>query len=158
MTLRFLLDTNLISEPLRRRSKPRLLARLEQHGTKLAIAAPIWHGVWFGCIRRRPSPKRRVIEAYLNEVVAVPLLVLAYDELAAGWHPRERARLAAAGKTPPSVDGQIAAIAVTRELTLVTLNEADYRDFQTLTVINWVESERRPIGPSLAVLVRGWAG
>ena len=45
MTPRFLLDTNLISEPLRPRPNPSVLARLEQHEAELAIAAPVWHAL-----------------------------------------------------------------------------------------------------------------
>jgi predicted nucleic acid-binding protein len=43
---------------------------------------------------------------------------------AAEWHAAERARLAALGKTPPFVDGQITAIAYANSLTLVTLNSS----------------------------------
>jgi tRNA(fMet)-specific endonuclease VapC len=63
--------------------------------------------------------------------------ILPYDADAADWHAAERARLAFAGRVPPFVDGQIAAIAVTRGLTLVTANVADFRPFAGLTVIDW---------------------
>ncbi|MFN8635054.1 MAG: hypothetical protein U0893_14455 [Chloroflexota bacterium] len=63
--------------------------------------------------------------------------ILPYDSAAADWHARERARLAAIGQTPPFVDGQIAAIAVTNGLTLVTANVADFRAFAELIVVDW---------------------
>ncbi len=137
MTLRYLLDTNVVSEPLRPRPNSKLLTRLQQHQAELAIAAPVWHELWFGCHRLPASAKRNAIEAYLNEVVAVTMPVLAYDERAAEWHARDRARLVSAGKTPAFVDGQIAAIAVTCDLELVTLNAADYNDFEGLSVADW---------------------
>jgi tRNA(fMet)-specific endonuclease VapC len=133
-----LLDTNVVSEPLRPRPNGKLVAMLRQNQTELAIAAPVWHELWFGCHRLPDSAKRSAIETYLNEVVAVTMPVLAYDERAAEWHARERARLVAAGKTPAFVEGQIAAIAVTRGLVLVTLNAADYQDFESLAIENWV--------------------
>ncbi len=49
----------------------------------------------------------------------------------------ERARLAAHGRTLPFVDGQIAAIAQTNNLVLVTANAADFRDFAGLTIEDW---------------------
>ena len=96
-----------------------------------------WHELWFGCQRLPPSSQRSTIEAYLNEVVAVTMPVLPYDERAAEWHAEERARLVGSGKTPSFVDGQIAAVAVTSALVLVTRNVVDYRDFTTLTVTTW---------------------
>jgi len=45
--------------------------------------------------------------------------------------------LAAAGLTPPHVDGQIAAITATRGLTLVTADLADFQHFAGLTVVDW---------------------
>lgn len=138
MTPRFLLDTNVVSEPLRPSPNDKLVTRLQQHQAELAIAAPVWHELWFGLHRLPVSAKRSAIETYLNEVVAVTMPVLAYDERAAEWHARERARLASAGKTPAFVDGQIAAIAVTHGLALVTLNKVDYQDFDDLAIENWV--------------------
>lgn len=139
MTPRFMLDTNVVAEPLGPRPNRGVLARLREHQAELTIAAPVWHELWFGSHRLPPSAKRRAIETYLHDVVAVTMPVLAYDERAAEWHARERARLAAAGPNPPSVDGQIAAIAVTQGLTLVTLNAADYADFEGLSVADWAE-------------------
>ena len=138
MSLRFLLDTHIVSEPLRPRPNVRLLARLQQHPAEIAIAAPVWHELWFGCHRLPVSAKRTAIEAYLNDVVAVTMPVLSYDERAAEWHAAERARLAAAGKTPAFVDGQIAAVAVTNDLALVTLNPTDYLEFAQLSLTDWI--------------------
>ncbi len=136
--MRFLLDTNIVSEPLKPRPLTALLKQLELHRSEIAIAALTWHELWFGCQRLPPSAKRSAIETYLNEVVAVTMPVLPYDERAAEWHAAERARLVGSGKTPSFVDGQIAGVAVTNALVLVTRNVVDYRDFTTLTVTDWV--------------------
>lgn len=50
---------------------------------------------------------------------------------------KERARLVPRGATPPFADGQIAAIASVNELTLVTFNDADFRQFEGLRVLSW---------------------
>jgi tRNA(fMet)-specific endonuclease VapC len=68
-----------------------------------------------------------------------PLTVLPYDREAALWHSEERARLTSQERTPPFIDGQIAAIAVVNNLTLVTRNTDDFVDFAGLTVENWFE-------------------
>jgi tRNA(fMet)-specific endonuclease VapC len=113
------------------------MSQLERRQAEIAIAAVVWHELWFGCLRLPRSAKRTAIESYLNDVVAATMSVLLYDERAAEWHAAKRARLAAIGKLPAFVNGQIAATAYTNELTLVTLNTVDYRDFAGLSVENW---------------------
>lgn len=135
--MRFLLDTGVVSSPIAKVPNARIIAQLEAHGPACAIAAPVWHELVFGC-RRLPKGKRRsALEAYLDEVVEATLPILPYDTRAAGWHAVERARLVAAGGTAPFVDGQIAAIAAVNQLTLVTTNLADFRQFRGLTAIDW---------------------
>ena len=132
-----MLDTSTVSAPMWKTPNPRVLAQLEAHGAFSAIASPVWHELIFGC-RRLPRGKRRLaLEAYIEDVVRATLPILPYDDLAAAWHAAERARLEAAGKAAPFVDGQIAAIAATRELTLVTANVADFRRFRGVTVVDW---------------------
>lgn len=137
MTPRYLLDTNVISEPLRPQPDQRTMARFRQHQSEIAIAAVVWHELWYGCSRLQTAARRTAIEQYLNEVVGVSLAILPYDEAAARWHAYERARLVAVGRTPPFADGQIAAIAATRQLTLVTFNTSDYSEFADLAVEDW---------------------
>ena len=64
--------------------------------------------------------------------------VLEYDQRAADWHAIEKARLDAAGRTPSFTDGQIAAIACVRTMTLVTLNRRHFRNFKGLRIQSWV--------------------
>ncbi|MDZ4717397.1 MAG: type II toxin-antitoxin system VapC family toxin [Roseiflexaceae bacterium] len=137
MTLRYLLDTNVISEPLRPAPHPGVLARLQQHSGTIAIAAVVWHELLFGSARLPTSARRTMIERYLHQVVVATLPILPYDTRAADWHAQERARLAALGRIPPFADSQIAAIAQTNQLVLVTFNTADYTDFSGLVVEDW---------------------
>jgi len=134
---RYLLDTNIVSEPLRPRPDARVLARLQQHTDQLAIAAIVWHELLFGAERLPPSARRTAIEQYLFQVIATTIPILAYDQQAATWHAAERARLAGQGRTPSFADGQIAAVAQTNQLVLVTFNTADYADFTGLTIEDW---------------------
>ena len=65
------------------------------------------------------------------------LPILDYDQRAAEWHARERARLALTGRTPAFANGRIAAIARVNDLTLVTRNQWDFRWFQGLRLEGW---------------------
>jgi tRNA(fMet)-specific endonuclease VapC len=134
---RYLLDTNVLSEPLLPAPNAGVLQRLHAHADEIATAAPVWHELMFGSRRLPPSRRRRVVERYLLDVVRATIPILAYDVAAADWHAAERARLVGAGRTPPFVDGQIAAIARTNGLTLVTANVADFAGFEGLRVEDW---------------------
>lgn len=135
---RYLLDTSTVSAVVWKTPNEGVLTKLDEHGGECAICAPVWHELQFGA-RRLPKGKRReMLEAFLEEVVRATLPILAYDERAAEWHGEERARLERAGRSAPFVDGQIAAIAVTSGLPLVTANPVDFRPFKGLTVLNWV--------------------
>jgi tRNA(fMet)-specific endonuclease VapC len=138
--MRYLLDTNVLSEPLRPAPNLAVLARLRAHGGDLATAAPVWHELLFGAQRLPASRRRRAIERYLQDVVRPTVPILAYDTLAAEWHARERARLAQIGYQRPFVDGQVAAIAITNELVLVSANIADFADFEGLNIEDWQAS------------------
>ncbi len=133
----FLLDTNILSEPLRPAPNPRVMESLVRSSGLTATATVVFHEMLYGCYRLPNSRKRQAIEAYLREEVEAKLLLLPYDTEAAKWHASERARLVKLGKTPSYVDGQIAAIAVVNNLVLVTNNEADYADFQGIVIENW---------------------
>ncbi|WP_036489749.1 type II toxin-antitoxin system VapC family toxin [Myxosarcina sp. GI1] len=137
MTLRYLLDTNVVSEPVRPKPNPAVLAKLQAHQEEIGTAVVVWHELLFGCQRLLPSKKRRKIETYLQKVVQPHIPLLPYDETAATWHAKERTRLVAAGKTPAFVDGQIAAIAYTNNLILVTNNTSDFQNFLNLKLENW---------------------
>ncbi len=70
-------------------------------------------------------------------MLASGLTVLPYDTTAALWHGEQRARLEARGLKPPFADGQIAAIAATQGLVLVTRNTSDFELFDGLQLLNW---------------------
>lgn len=136
---RYLLDTNVVSEPLRARPDAKLLQRLREHEASAALAAPVWHEMVHGAELLPPSRKREVIERYLNDVVHSSFPIYPYDETAAHWHARERARLARAGLTPSFVDGQIAAVARVNGLILVTRNRRHFESFADLEIQTWGE-------------------
>lgn len=137
MTLKYFLDTNIVSEPLRPTPNAGIMRKLRKHEEEIAIASIVWHELRFGVERLPPSRRRDLVERYLEDVVLATIPVFDYDRPAAEWHARERARLAARGETPPFADGQIAAIAHVHDLTVVTLNEADFRRFDGLQVTRW---------------------
>jgi tRNA(fMet)-specific endonuclease VapC len=141
VTVRYLLDTSVVSSPISKTPNPEIIRRLELHGHECAIAAPVWHELTYGCQRLPPGKRRAALEMYLRDVIRPSFPILAYDEAAANWHGHERARLDDLGRPAPYVDGQIAAIARVNDLVLVTVNAKDFTRYRDLKVENW--SKRR---------------
>jgi tRNA(fMet)-specific endonuclease VapC len=141
VTARYLLDTSIVSSPISKVPSPEIVKQLGTHGHECAIAAPVWHELIYGCQRLPEGKRREALDAYLQDVVLTSFPVLSYDEAAAAWHGRERARLDGLGKPAPYTDGQIAAIAAVNDLVLVTVNVKDFTRFKGLKVENW--SKRR---------------
>ncbi len=136
MNPRFLLDTNVVSEPTRPLPNANVLVQLRTFEFELAVAATTWHEIVYG-VRRLPISHRRLTLERYYESVRADLTILPYDEVAAEWHAAERVRLAQLGLTPPFADGQIAAVAAVNGLILVTANVADFRHFAGITLENW---------------------
>ena len=135
--IRFLLDTNILSEPLRPRPNVDVMQRLKDNAGTIATATVAWHEILFGYHRMPQSNKREILEAYLREEIRNKVPFLPYDIAAAEWFTQERSRLVSLSKTPSYADEQIAAIAQVNRLILVTHNLSDYTDFQNLQLENW---------------------
>jgi len=136
VALRYLLDTNVLSEPMRPVPDPEVMDRIAAAGDTLATASPVWHEIELGRRRLPAGKRRRAIEAMIDALSSV-LVILPYDASAAAWHATERARLSRLGRAPPFVDGQIAAIAAVNDLVLVTRNVRDFSGSAALEIEWW---------------------
>jgi tRNA(fMet)-specific endonuclease VapC len=135
--MKYLLDTNIVSEMIKSKPDAAVLDRCKEYRNDLSIGAPVWHELQYGCYRMPLSRKREMIEMFLEDVIGRNFPILPYEEQAARWHAMERARLSLDGRTPSFVHGQIAAIAVTNGLTLVTRNTIDFQIYSGLKLATW---------------------
>ena len=136
---RFLLDTNILSEPVKLNPNQQVAERVIENIPAIAVAAVSFHELLFGCSQMPDSRRKRALSAYIQRNVVELLPILPYCESSAKWHAEERVRLRKIGKTSPHVDGQIAAIAATNNLILVTRNVKDFQYFQDIKIENWFE-------------------
>jgi len=134
--LKYLVDTNIISEATKPKPSTAILDKLQRHRHEMGICVSIWHELLFGLYRLPASYKREKLERYLYQVVH-QLPILPYDLKAAEWYAQERARLVRMGRIPPFIDGQIAAMAKVNQLILVTANVSDYAFFEGIAIENW---------------------
>ncbi len=136
MTLLYLLDTNVVSELTKPAPHGDVLRRFSEHEAQCALSAPTLDELVFGVERLTEGSRRLMLRRWLIGLLD-HVEVLPFDALAAQWLGRERARLAARGTPAPRTDGEIAAMAATRQLTLVTRNTADFEVFDGLMLENW---------------------
>lgn len=137
MSVRFLLDTNIISESIKLQPSDVVLERFRENLEESAISSVTLHELWYGVYRLPESRRKSILFDYLTEVIQDKMLILPYCQAAAKWFAAERARLTALGQMPSYPDGQIAAIDRVHHLTLVTRNVSDYANFDELTIENW---------------------
>jgi tRNA(fMet)-specific endonuclease VapC len=137
VNLRFLLDTNMVSEVIRPNANPGVARKVHQYEGRIAIASVVWHELLFGWERLPSSRRKANIGEYLFQVVQVEMPILPYDKTAAEWHAKERARLTALGRTPPDLDGQIAATARVNDVIVVTANRTHFEMFDGLEIEDW---------------------
>ena len=130
--MKYLLDTNVLSEPVKTAPDENVMRQLKENQGELNTASPVWHELQYGCERLPKSHERTLIKSYLMDVVRPTIQILSYDAIAAAWHADQRARLMSMGQTPPFVHGQIAAIAKVNKLILVTRNLRDFSLFEDL--------------------------
>jgi tRNA(fMet)-specific endonuclease VapC len=135
-----LLDTNVLSEPMRQQPDAAVMAQLEEGGHRLYTASVVLHELLYGVQRLPKGRKRERLESYVQSLLTSGLTVLAYDTSAALWHGDQRASLEAQGVKPPFADGQIAAIAATQGLVLVTRNISDFEVFDGVELLNWFQA------------------
>lgn len=126
-----MLDTNVVSEPAAPDPSEAVLTRLRRQSGEVALPSVAWHELTYGAERMDEGRRRVYLVGYLDEVVRPSMPVLPHDTTAAQWHGWARAALEE-GLSTPFADGQIAVIAATEDLVVVTRNVSDFEPFATL--------------------------
>ncbi len=135
--MRFILDTNVISELSKPEPNPRVLKKFQQHRFVCATCAPVLHELRFGIAQLAAGKRRKALTEFIDGLLGDGIEALPYDRKAAEIHAQERAALTAKGTPPTYVDGQIAAIALACDAAVATRNVDDFKPFTGLRVENW---------------------
>ena len=135
----YLLDANILSELTRAEPSVRVVRRVRAHLFEIAISSTVLYELRSGVLVLPESKRRRDLRDHIDKFVLPNCEVIPFDERSAEWLASESARLQRIGKPRPVLDGQIAAVAVTNDLTLVTRNIKDFADYEGLRVENWFE-------------------
>ena len=135
--MKYLLDTNIISEPMKLQANAKLMNRLALDSIFSCTSATVWHELWHGVKLLNDGMRKSELESYLNLLIDDGFAILPYCKDAAEWLADERVRLKSKGIIPPKYDSEIAAVASVNQLTLVTSNTDDFSFFHDLSVENW---------------------
>lgn len=135
--IKYLLDTNILSEPARKTPNLNVMQCFNQYDGQYATAAIVWHELNYGCELLPHSKRKTELNSYLHALKEGGLVILDYNQKAAEWYAKQRGILKQQGKTQAYADGEIAAIAAVNQLTLVTRNTDDFVNFNAPPLENW---------------------
>ena len=123
----FLVDTDVLSDPSRPQPSLKVDAWLVAHQSQIYTSAITIGEIKRGIERLPAGAKRAGLEKWLEPVLAsMNGRILAYNTRVAETWGQMMADLERQGRTMPSTDSLIAAIAKRHKLTLVTRNAADF--------------------------------
>jgi len=137
-----LLDTNLVSEPLRAAPEPRVVAWLDAQPLETLFLSVISVAELRYGLARLPNGRRREALAERLETQVLPLFagrVLAFDLPATQAYADLMARAQAAGLAIGMADGLVAAIARTHGMTVATRDTAPFAAAGVAVIDPWFE-------------------
>jgi len=137
MGLKYLLDTNILSEPAKLQPDHKVLHKLDLYSGQYCTAVTVWHELHYGVERMADSKRKESLFCYLDALEQGGLVILPYDKMAGEWLAQQRGRLSKRGVTMPGMDGEIAAVAFINQLVLVTRNVDDFANYDGLLIQNW---------------------
>ena len=134
----YLLDTDILSNLMKRSPSSTLVAKVARVPPEQQFTSSITLGeLVYGAHRLR---ERTAILMEKIEYALLPNLpVLSFDDAAARRYGELRAELERMGTPIGDADMRIAAIALSRELRVVTANERHFQRVPELGIENWME-------------------
>jgi tRNA(fMet)-specific endonuclease VapC len=131
--MRFMLDTNIISDMIRNPAGKAASALLREGDAAVCTSIVVASELRYGCVRKGSAKLYKKVEELLAEIPVLPLDVPVDAEYGA-----IRAELESMGQTIGHNDLFIAAHACALGTTLVTANTGEFIRIRGLTVENWL--------------------
>ncbi|HLV33711.1 MAG TPA: type II toxin-antitoxin system VapC family toxin [Spirillospora sp.] len=131
--MKYLLDTNVCIRYINGRS-PQIRAKLPTlPRSEIAVSSITKAEMWYGSVKsQHPERSRQKQSEFFEIVQSVP-----FDDAAALYYSLIRARLELMGTPIGSHDMLIAAIAMSRDLILVTHNVGEFSRIDKLQIEDW---------------------
>ncbi len=144
MSLIYLLDSNIVSEPTKPSPSQLVFDRLEKCTSNCSVSSVTLYEVVFGVLKMDDGNRKRRLMAYYQDLIFNKYVnqILPYDEKAAMINAHFDSVLRKRGYVTSTRDAMIAATALANNLTLVTRNIKDFKFIQEVTdlkIENWFE-------------------
>ena len=138
----YLLDTNIISELMKQQPDKHVIAKIKEYERFCALSSTSWNDLLY-VINIMPAGKKR--DFYFDTLVdkiQAEFDIIQYDNHAAWIQADIRSRLKENGTPVEFDDTQIASIAVSNGMILVTRNKKHFEPIQKISPLmleNWFE-------------------
>jgi predicted nucleic acid-binding protein len=139
---KYLLDSNIISEPSKPVPNMTVVNKLIRNSKECSITAVTYFEMLHGILILSEGKRKQRLVAYLQETVVPFYDFISYDLEAARVNAEIIAKLESVGNPLPIIDSQIASIALLNNWVLVTRNVKDFepiQNFFSLKIENWFE-------------------
>jgi tRNA(fMet)-specific endonuclease VapC len=134
--MKYLLDTNIISELLRPRPSTLLVQHMQTvPPEELTINSIVLGELLYGALRKAQQKNLQLIDNFATRVTILP-----FDEQAARRYSQIRVYLEQKGQIIGDADIRIGRIALSNNLILVTRNVRPFSLIPLLTVENWIDN------------------
>lgn len=136
--MKYLFDTDILSNLLRRMPSPLLVRRLattpaEDQSTSSITVGELYYGA------RRLGAQGEELAKRIETILVANLFVFPFDTISARLYGTLRAELEHRGTPIGDADVRIASIALANQVTVVTANTRHFRLVPGLAIENWLE-------------------
>lgn len=139
----YLLDTNIISEFMKSNPNKNVVEKAKKRELLCAIPSTTWNELMFGVNIMAEGKRKTLLYEDLVDDIQSQYEIINYDNHAALIQAEIRAQLKEKGISIDFPDSQIAAIAISNGMILVTRNTKHFEPIQEVSALlleNWFES------------------
>lgn len=138
----YLLDTNIISEIVKFAPDFKVIKKIGEHSSDMAISVLTWHELVYGLERLPEGLRKKELSKYVYDDVEQSFPIINFTKSAAEIHAKIRSAIEESGYNLPYADTQIAATAIAEDMILVTRNSRHFSEIEenfSLKLENWFE-------------------